>query len=225
VVAFRSALRQRTPRLWVTPALVAVNVALFIVMVASGVDVMKPTTGNLLRWGANYGPRAWEGEWWRLLTNAFVHIGVVHLIMNMAVLMQIGPLVERMLGNGRFLAVYLIAALWGGAASLLWHPFTVSAGASGAVFGVYGVFLGYLLRDKGSIPDALLRKLRNGALTFIGYNVVYGLTSQSIDMAAHVGGLLGGIACALVAGWATTIRAAAAVFGGLLWLPAVALMA
>jgi rhomboid protease GluP len=200
VMAFRQGLQRRTPRVWATPALVATNVLVFVAMVFAGVGLMSPSVEGLITWGANYAPRTTTGQGWRLLSNVFVHIGVVHVAMNMIGLWQIGFLVERLLGNRGFLAVYFFSGVCGSLASVLWNPFVVSAGASGAVFGVYGALLAYLLRHRGSIPGAVLQPLLRSALIFVGLNVVYGFQAKGIDMAAHVGGFVAGFAATLVVG-------------------------
>jgi rhomboid protease GluP len=190
---FQRALFEQTPRVWVTPALLALNVAVFLVMIVSGVSVMNPSSNELLRWGADFGPSVTTGHQpWRLLTNTFLHIGAVHLIMNMIGLWQIGPLVERLLGNVGFAVMYLLAGLGGSLLSLAVHPFTLSAGASGAIFGVYGALISYLLRHRGSVPTATLAALQKSAIVFIGFNVLYGFRAKGIDMSAHIGGLLTG---------------------------------
>jgi rhomboid protease GluP len=88
--------------------------------------------------------------------------------------------------------------LCGSLASITWHPFVVSAGASGAVFGVYGVLAAYLVRHRGSIPRPVLVQLQKSTVFFIGFNLLFGLQQKGIDMAAHTGGLLGGFAVALI---------------------------
>lgn len=198
VAAFRRALFAQTPRVWATPLLVAINVAVFVVMVAAGVSPFSPTIEGLIRWGADYAPRTTAGQWWRLITNTFIHIGIVHIGMNMIGLWQIGALVERLLGHRSFLLVYLFAGLCGSLASITWHPFVVSAGASGAVFGVYGVLIAYLVRHRGSIPRPVLLSLQKSTVFFVGLNVAFGLQQKGIDMAAHSGGLLGGFVAALL---------------------------
>jgi rhomboid protease GluP len=195
---FGLTLHTLTPRGFVTEALVAVNVLVFVVMVARGVAPMEPKIVDLIAWGAGYGPRTTGGEWWRLLTATFLHIGAIHLGMNMYVLWDAGRLVERIFGNAGFLVLYLSAGLAGSVASTLWSPYVVSAGASGAVFGVYGGLLGFLARERGSIPREALTKLQRGAVTFLGYNLLFGLSQKGIDMAAHLGGLGGGFLGGLV---------------------------
>jgi rhomboid protease GluP len=196
--AFHQALVASTPKVWVAHTLLAINALIFVVMIASGVGVMTPTNDSLIKWGANYGPRTTSGEWWRLLTCTFLHAGVIHVGMNMVVLFNIGPFVERLTGNVSFLILYLFAGLAGSVASIAWQPHVLSVGASGAVFGMYGALLGFLLRGKGSIPREVLAELQKSALVFLGYNLIFGLTQKGIDMAAHVGGLAGGFAGGLV---------------------------
>ena len=186
-----------TPNVWVTPGIIVVNFAVFAIMLASGVHFLTPTTESLIQWGANYGPKTTNGEWWRLFTCTFLHIGIIHLLLNMWVLWDAGRFVERLVGNAGFVVAYIVSGLMGSLASISWNPSIVSAGASGAVFGVYGTLLGFVLRRRDSIPMEVLAPLRNSALAFLGYNLVYGLGKQGIDVAAHLGGLAAGFLCGL----------------------------
>ena len=190
---FHGRLTQLTPRAYATPLLVAANVAVFLIMAASGVSLTRPTIEELLAWGADFGPKTLDGEWWRLLTCAFLHAGFLHLLFNMWALASAGRLVERMLGTGGFLVVYLSAATVGSLASLFWHPMQVSVGASGAVFGVCGALASLLLRGGGTVPAHALIRLRNGAVAFILYNLLFTFFQEGIDTAAHLGGLAAGL--------------------------------
>jgi hypothetical protein len=126
----------------------------------------------------------------------------------MWVLIIAGPLVERMVGNFGFLVLYLTAGLCGSLLSLLWHPLVISAGASGAVFGIYGALLGLLVRSGGSLPAKVLEALRDSGLAFVGYNLIFGfILSDTIDNAAHIGGLIGGFLCGVVLSQPFTIEA------------------
>jgi rhomboid protease GluP len=138
-----------------------------------------------------------HGEPWRLVTSAFLHLGIVHLAFNMYVLAAIGPLVERLFGRVRFLAVYLTAAITGSLVSLLVHRNIVAVGASGAIFGLYGALAAFLQRERGVMPRVLVNRMGKMAFGFIAYNLVFGFAVPGIDNAAHVGGLFGGAA----AGW------------------------
>ena len=190
---FAEQLFSATPRAPVGPVLIALNIVVFALMALNGVAVLDPKTSDLLAWGANYAPLTTDGQWWRLLTAAFLHGGVLHLGLNMWALYVLAPVVERVYGNAFFLIVYLFSALAGSAASILWKQHVVSVGASGAVFGVYGALLVYLVVQKGSLPSSVLQQLYASALPFVGYNLVYGFIGTGIDNAAHVGGLLGGL--------------------------------
>jgi rhomboid protease GluP len=180
------------PKISVTSVLIALNVAIFGLMLAWGLDPMQPAIDSLIQWGANYGPKTTQGEWWRMFTCMFLHIGVLHLLFNMIALWNVGGFMERLLGSTGFLVLYLLAGLLGSVASVAWNPFVVSAGASGAIFGLYGVLLAFLVRHRAMQQHASLAALRTNTLVFLGYNLVYGFIQQGIDMAAHLGGLAGG---------------------------------
>jgi rhomboid protease GluP len=191
---FQLHLREITPRVRVLPAIFALNVLVFAAMVASGVSAINPTIAGALTWGANYGPRTLNGEPWRLVANFFVHFGIVHLAANMFALWNAGGVVERLFGPLAFAALYLAAGLTASIASLAVHPTVVSAGASGAIFGIYGALAAFVLLRRGAIPKVVLSRLGGVAGSFIFYNVVYGAAHAGIDNAAHLGGLIGGFA-------------------------------
>ena len=202
---FGDLLRALTPVIYVTYVILAINVAVFIAMALSGAGLFDPTPDSLLRWGANFGPRTTNGEWWRLATSMFLHIGLMHIAFNMVVLLQIGPLMERILGNAGFTVAYLVSGLGGALASVAWNPYVVSAGASGAIFGLYGALLGFLALRPKAVPQEVLSGLVKGALAFIGYNVVYGFIRAGTDMAAHAGGLATGFLCGMALSLPLTI--------------------
>lgn len=176
---------------FITPILVNINILIFVLMVITGVDVFLPDNDSLLNWGANFRPMTLEGQWWRLFTACFLHIGILHLLMNMYALFYIGLLLEPYLGTARFVAAYLLTGIVASVCSLWWHDLTISAGASGAIFGMYGVFIALLT------TNLLDKSVRNAFFTsiaiFVGYNLLNGVR-DGIDNAAHIGGLLGGVA-------------------------------
>src|SRR5579875_2338032 len=106
----------------VTTALIVINVAVFLAMIASGLSPISPTAEQVFRWGANYGPVTMQGQWWRLFTACFLHFGIIHIGFNMWVLYQIGYFTERLFGGPRYLAVYLIAGVGGNVIGLFLHP-------------------------------------------------------------------------------------------------------
>jgi rhomboid protease GluP len=188
--------RERRSMTWsgyVTNAILAANVLVFVAMVLSGVDWMNPDEGRMLAWGADYWPLVTSGQGWRLLTAAFLHFGVIHLAANMYALMSLGWLVERLLGRWFYAVMYLLSAVVSSAVAVWWNPESVSAGASGAVFAVYGALIGYLLIHRATFPRSATLTLMQGLLIFVGVNVAFGLTHAGISNAAHIGGLVCGI--------------------------------
>lgn len=200
MLEFHRQLAPHTPRVWVAYAILAINVAVFLAQSASGVSVSSPTVADLIKWGGDLGTLTTHGQWWRTLTCIFVHAGIVHLAMNMFVLWSIGPFVERLLGNLGFLVLYLFAGIAGSLASLIHAPSVVSIGASGAIFGLYGGIVGFLLRSKGTLPNEVVKQLWRTAGAFIFYNVLYGMAVAGLDQAAHFGGFIGGALGGLVLG-------------------------
>jgi len=179
-----------TKGFFVTPILIDLIILIFILMAISGANIMLPDNDSLLNWGANFKPLTLNGEWWRLLTNCFLHIGIVHLIMNLFALLYIGLLLEPILGRARFTSAYLLTGITASISSLWWNDLTISAGASGAIFGLYGVFLALLTTDL--VEKTARKNLLMSIAFFVGYNLIYGLKG-GIDNAAHIGGLLGGL--------------------------------
>ena len=177
-------------RFIVTPTLVAMNVAYFLAMVSVGVSATSPTAMDVLPFGANFGAFTVNGQWWRLLSSTFIHYGILHLGFNMWCLWSLGNLAERLFGNGRFLLIYILCGLGGSAASLVWHPYVVSAGASGAVFGIAGALAAFLYLARIHLPARAARDLLTSILIFIGFNLAFGFTVPGIDNAGHLGGLV-----------------------------------
>ena len=175
----------------ITPIILNLNILVFAVMAISGVGVFQPDNQDLLNWGANFRPNTLGGEWWRLFTCCFIHIGIFHLLMNMYALVSIGVLLEPLMGKTRYLFAYIATGIIASLTSLAWNELTISAGASGAIFGLYGVFLALLTTNH--IEKSARDAMRTSTLIFVGYNLLNGL-KPGIDNAAHIGGLLSGMA-------------------------------
>jgi len=173
-----------------TPVIIALNILVYVIMISTGISPIFPQPADMITWGAMFKPLIIEGEQWRLLTSMWLHYGIIHLAFNMYALWSIGRALEPLIGTARFSILYILAGLGGSAASLWYHTDpAVGAGASGAVFGVYGIF-GSLLTT--NLIDRRVRKeLLSSIGMFIGYNLLFGLT-PGIDNAAHIGGLLAG---------------------------------
>jgi membrane associated rhomboid family serine protease len=192
VERFHAAIRGLAPRTPVTYALVAVNVAVFAAMAVAGAGILSPNAAVHVAWGSNLVPVTVDGEWWRLGTSMFLHFGLLHLLVNMWVLYANGRLVERLYGSGRFLLLYLFAGLAGSLASAAWHPAVNSAGASGAIFGVLGGMVAFLVARKSRVPREVLRAQGRSVAAFAVYSIAFGFTYPGIDNAAHLGGAAGG---------------------------------
>ena len=175
---------------FITPILINLNLLIFILMAVSGVNLFEPDSESLLNWGANFRPLTLEGQTWRLITNCFLHIGIFHLLLNMYALLYIGVILEPILGRARFLTAYLLTGILASITSLWWHELTISAGASGAIFGMYGVFLALLTTNH--IEKTARKALLTSIAVFIAFNLFNGL-KDGIDNAAHIGGLLSGM--------------------------------
>ena len=192
--------KRRIPRPKVTIAIIAINVAVFIAMVASGVSPVSPTSPDLIRWGADWGPASLSGQPWRMLTSNYVHIGILHILLNMWCLWNLGVLAELIFGRLTFLSVYTLTGIAGSVLSLAWNPNIVSAGASGAVFGIAGALISALYLGRLPYSRDALRPTLKSVVMFAVYNLFIGAASGFVNNAAHVGGLLMGLALGAVLG-------------------------
>lgn len=174
---------------FITPILIYINLMIFVIFVFSGFGLILFKASDLLVWGANFRPLTSNGEWWRLLTSVFLHGGIMHLVANMYGLLFVGQFLEPVLGSKKYIIIYIITGILASLASIWWYEDTVSVGASGAIFGLYGVFLALLLTKV--FPPDFGKQFLISISVFIGFNLLMGLTG-GIDNAAHLGGLLSG---------------------------------
>ena len=174
-----------------TYAVLAACIGVFALQAAMGVNVLAPSIRDLLAWGASYGPQIKAGQWWRLATSMFLHVGLVHLLFNMYAMHIFGRPLERFQGTWRLIAYFLFGGLAGSAASLWWSPLVVSAGASGGLFGMVGAMAAIYVRFWRDLPAILRRGIRSWLVTILFYNAIF-LLVPVVDGAAHVGGLVGG---------------------------------
>ncbi len=167
-----------------TYVFMAVQIIVFILMEFAGGSKNSIT---LIDFGAKFNPLILEGEWWRFLTPMVIHIGFLHLFMNSLALYYLGTVVERIFGNVRFLFIYLVSGFFGTLASFLFSS-SLSAGASGAIFGCFGALLYF-----GCIyPKLFFRTIGLNIILILGINLSFGFTIPGIDNAGHIGGLIGG---------------------------------
>jgi rhomboid protease GluP len=179
----------------VTQAFLGICVAVFVGMglATGGASILDPTSQQLIEWGANSAPLTLGGQWWRLVTSMFLHIGVMHILFNMWCLWDLGGMCESLYGYWTFAAVYLISGVGGGLASVWWRPVGVSAGASGAIFGVAGALIASYYLGEFNLPRFALGAHLRSLVLFAGYNLLFGAVSGRTDNAAHIGGLVTGL--------------------------------
>ncbi|WP_205685210.1 rhomboid family intramembrane serine protease, partial [Peribacillus acanthi] len=169
-----------------------IQIVLFLLMELTGDSENMKT---LVEYGAKYTPFILQGEWWRLITPMFVHIGLLHLIMNSFALYYLGAEVEKIYGSLRFFIIYLYAGFAGTLASFLFND-SLSAGASGAIFGCFGALLFFGWKQ----PKLFFRKMGTNIIVLIAINLALGFTLSGIDNAGHIGGLIGGFLISLAIG-------------------------
>ena len=199
--------RERGWNILATPGtyiLLAINIAVFGWMILHGVSAKDPTTAQLVHYGATNAYLILGGEWWRLLTATFVHVGLIHIATNMWCLWNLGLLGEPLLGPIGLIVVYLITGIAGNLLSLFFNVFyrdgiSVGAGASGAVFGIAGILIVLLSNKKLPIPAFELSRLRRSVIQFAVLNLIIGVGANftsivRIDNHAHIGGFLSGLA-------------------------------
>lgn len=175
---------------YITPILININLLVFIIMVFSGYGFFSFKGNILLDWGANFRPLVTSGQGWRLLTSIFLHNGIIHLFNNMIGLGFLGFLIEKNLGKMRYLLIYLATGIMGSIASIWWYEATVSVGASGAIFGLAGLYLALIVFK--AFPDDFNKIFLKFILVYVGINLVMGFLIPNIDNAGHIGGLLSG---------------------------------
>jgi rhomboid protease GluP len=173
------------------PILIDINVIVFIVMAMAGLGVVSFDRDDLIAWGANFRPLIHGLGMFRLVTSQFVHGGLMHLVGNLYGLLLAGLFLTPVVTNARLIACYLLCGLGGSVASVVAHPATVSIGASGAIFGLFGVLLTLLLLNDARFARARTAILLNAGI-FVGLNLLIGATTPGIDNAAHTGGLVVG---------------------------------
>jgi membrane associated rhomboid family serine protease len=174
---------------YVTWALIAINVVVYLISISqAGGMINSPSPLFLQKWGL-YAAAVANGDWWRLITAAFLHASLLHIGLNMLALVWLGAPVERYLGHLQYLGLYLVSGLAGSAGALIATPNGLTVGASGAIFGILGALLIIEYQATGNIAGQ--------AFTLIVINLLFSFTVSGISVGGHIGGLIGGIAAAL----------------------------
>lgn len=179
----------------VTYALIAVNIAIFILSAVLSKDVFNINTYVLVSMGAKVNDLINHGQVWRLLTCAFLHGGLMHIAFNMYALKIIGSEVEYAYGKKKYLIIYFVSALGGSLFSYLFSPYSISVGASGAIFGLLGAMLVFGYKNKARIGKGYMMNI----IQVLVINIIIGLTLSNIDNFAHLGGVIAGAITSLIA--------------------------
>ena len=195
--SFHHTLHARTPLAPVTPTLIVVNIVVFVLMFRGADALSDPNT--LIEWGGSFGPRTANGEWWRLITTLFVHASWLHLIATVLGLVPLGLIVERLVGPVAFAAMYVALGLFSSLMNVFASPMAVHVGASGAIFGAYGLMIAVLtwgvLRRSGPImPIAAAKRVAPATMVFVLYN----LSTDASATVAEFSALIAGFACGLI---------------------------
>jgi membrane associated rhomboid family serine protease len=169
----------------VTYALIAINVVVELVVLATGGSLSGVGTSSLVTDGAVSRHAVADGEWWRLITSGFLHAGLIHIGFNMIMLYLLGTMLEPAVGRVRFALIYFVSLLAGSFGALVAQPHGLTLGASGAVFGLAGAGV-VVLRHRGINP------MESGLGFFIIFNLFIGFTVSGISVGGHIGGLVGG---------------------------------
>lgn len=188
---------ERQPLPIVTIVMIAANLAVYAMSVSAGADWLAPAPEVIFHQGGNFGVATLDGDSWRLLSSMFMHYGLIHLAMNVLGLVFVGIAVERYYGRVAYFALYMFSGLAGSLATAVGSQ-AISVGASGSLFGLLGGLGSYLLIHRTSIDREAFAKQARWLGIVIAINVVNGLQSKTVDMYAHIGGLVAGFAAGLV---------------------------
>ncbi|MBZ5633149.1 MAG: rhomboid family intramembrane serine protease [Acidobacteriia bacterium] len=186
---------------FVTMLILLINTGLYVATMLrtqqqGGGGFGDPSMQTLVDFGAKYAPFIfYRGEWWRLITAAFLHGGLLHILMNSWVLFDLGPQVNQAFGTPRFLSIYFVSSVTGFLASLYWSP-AVSIGASAGLCGLIGAMIAFGTRERSAFGSALRRQY----VQWMIYLLIFGLVIPNVDNSAHLGGLAGGFVVAYLAG-------------------------
>jgi rhomboid protease GluP len=185
---------------WARRAVIAYSIFAFNILIFILTEFAGGSTNDatMFAFGVKSNFEINNGEIWRFVTPIFLHFGLLHIAFNSYAIWIVGPQVEKLYGSSRFFFLYVMTGIAGVAASYWYHPDTPSAGASGAVFGLFGVLLVFSLKYRSTIPAFFSKALGKGILLTVGINLVIGYMIPQVDNSAHLGGLIAGGLLAVV---------------------------
>jgi len=184
VVKKAKSIFEQVKKPYVTYFFMTVCIIMFVLMEIFG---SSENTQTLIEFGATFNVAIEAGEWWRLITPIFLHIGFLHLIMNVFSLYYIGTMVEKLYGHWRYTVIFLVSGIVGCLASFLTNP-TLAAGASGAIFGMFGALIFFGI----NYPKVFMKTIGGSILSLLAINLAFGFILDGVDNAGHIGGLVGG---------------------------------
>lgn len=174
----------------ITYSLIIINIIVYLISSFASKDIVDMDMRALVDMGALFGPyTVLESQWWRLFSAMFLHGGITHLLMNMFSLYLIGRTAENYFDMKSYISIYLFSGLIGGLVSLYVHPVSVGVGASGAIFGVFGALAGFFLAHREKIASHTKAFMKDFVI-IMGINLIIGFSIESVDVSAHIGGLL-----------------------------------
>jgi rhomboid protease GluP len=182
-----------------TTALIAINLAAFVGMAVTGVNIFNPSGMDLIRWGANFGPLTLSGEYWRLVTAGFLHSGILHILFNMWCLWSLGQLAEKLFGKWQTFVIYLLTGIGGALLSIAYNHDRLEVGASGAIFGISGALLAGLKFGNFSVSSGERRSILSSMAFFVIINFTLGMR-PNVDNMCHLGGFITGLLLGLPLG-------------------------
>lgn len=189
--SFQSKLRQFQRGPYITYSILILQIIIFILMTVTGGSQNIP---NLILFGAKFNPLIQHGQWWRLITPMFIHIGFMHLLFNSLILYFLGRQIESIYGHWRYFLLYMLSGIAGNVFSFAFNS-AISAGASTAVF---GLFAAAVVLSRLNPGNPYIQSMGQSYLTLIIINLVFNIFSPGVDLAGHLGGLLGGALLASV---------------------------
>jgi membrane associated rhomboid family serine protease len=181
-------------RVPVTSAIIGINALVFLAMAFTGSSPVEPNIPDLIKWGANDGLVTLVAQPWRMLVSNYVHIGIIHIALNMWCLWNLGILAEQIFDRWTYFLTYTFCGIMGSLVSIVLHPIRVGAGASGAIFGMAGALISALYLGHLPVHPSALKATLKSLLSFAGYNLFFGAVVPAIDNSAHIGGLVCGLA-------------------------------
>lgn len=195
---FFDRLEEATPRRFVAFFLLIICVGMYGFLLLQRVNWWMPNPRQLLAWGANHVALSTGTQPWRYLTHIVLHSGLLHLLVNAWGLRNIGPFAEALFGNLPFALIFILSGIGGGIGSNWLNPGPISVGASGAILGIFGAVLGFVVVRRHCVPQLLLREIGISVVFFVVLNAIIALLVPNIDHGAHLGGLATGFVCGLL---------------------------